>query len=449
MNSPQNHSLTAESDRARRRNRNAILTSSANIASKLVAVLTSFATIPLTLHYLGPERFGLWMTISSFSALLAFADLGIGNGVLNAIAEASGRNDRKAIRQSIASAAAMLTMASLLISSIIIPIVLLLNWNIAFNLHDIRAQAEVVPALLVFSIFQIINIVTGISGRIQMALQQGFFNGIINAIGSLLGLAGVLLAIHRSADLPWLILSLMGGPLLATLAGAAIFFLRAQQDLLPKWEDINIPTMRRLAKIGGLFFTLQLASSFAYSSDNSIAAHYIGATAVGDYAVVSKIFSAISIITGMLLQPLWPAYGEAIARKDIAWVRQTLKKSIIASGGAAAIGCLILFIGFEFITNIWLHRNIDASSLLLIGFCAWSVIDAIGNSFAMLLNGAHIVRFQVIVALINATTCFIIKTAAAQAGHLDYLPWITSGTYVICTLIPYLILVPRIMAKKL
>jgi len=50
-------------------------------------------TVPLTLNYLGSEHYGLWMTISSVSVMLGFADLGIGNGVLNAVADAYGRDD--------------------------------------------------------------------------------------------------------------------------------------------------------------------------------------------------------------------------------------------------------------------------------------------------------------------------------------------------------------------
>jgi O-antigen/teichoic acid export membrane protein len=46
-------------------------------------------SVPLTLTYLGSERYGMWMAISSIVALLAFADFGLGNGLVNAIAVAS------------------------------------------------------------------------------------------------------------------------------------------------------------------------------------------------------------------------------------------------------------------------------------------------------------------------------------------------------------------------
>ena len=55
---------TAEG-RAKERHRRAALTGAVAVLAKIVAVSTSLITIPATLLYLGTERFGLRMTISS------------------------------------------------------------------------------------------------------------------------------------------------------------------------------------------------------------------------------------------------------------------------------------------------------------------------------------------------------------------------------------------------
>src|ERR1700692_3845800 len=73
-----------------------------------VQVSTSLITIPLTVHYLGDERFGLWMTISSVLAMANFADFGIGNGLLNAVADAYGKDDYERIRRAVSSGFAVL-----------------------------------------------------------------------------------------------------------------------------------------------------------------------------------------------------------------------------------------------------------------------------------------------------------------------------------------------------
>src|SRR6516225_8522455 len=78
-----------ELGRSMERYRRAALTAVASGAAKGMAVLTALITVPLTVGYLGMERYGLWMTISSVIAMLAFADLGLGNGLMNVLSEAN------------------------------------------------------------------------------------------------------------------------------------------------------------------------------------------------------------------------------------------------------------------------------------------------------------------------------------------------------------------------
>src|SRR5215217_2391720 len=100
--------------RSKERLRRVALTALMSAFGQGVNVLTTLITIPLTFHYLGAERYGLWVAISALITLLGFADLGMGNGLLNAIAEANGKNDRKAAESYIASAFYMLLGVSLL-----------------------------------------------------------------------------------------------------------------------------------------------------------------------------------------------------------------------------------------------------------------------------------------------------------------------------------------------
>src|SRR5574341_1512330 len=73
---------TTVEGRSQERYRRLVLTALAQAGSRGLLALTLLAAVPLTLGYLGQERYGLWATISSFLVLLQFADLGIGNGLL-------------------------------------------------------------------------------------------------------------------------------------------------------------------------------------------------------------------------------------------------------------------------------------------------------------------------------------------------------------------------------
>ena len=53
-------------------------------------ILTAFLAVPLTIGYLGRERYGMWMTMSSLLTMLVIVDLGISDGLVNPLAEAVG-----------------------------------------------------------------------------------------------------------------------------------------------------------------------------------------------------------------------------------------------------------------------------------------------------------------------------------------------------------------------
>ena len=51
-----------------------------------IAVLVSFVSVPLTVRYLGAERYGAWVSISTTMTWIALADLGLSNSLTNAVA---------------------------------------------------------------------------------------------------------------------------------------------------------------------------------------------------------------------------------------------------------------------------------------------------------------------------------------------------------------------------
>jgi len=55
------------------------LTALTSVAARSVALLSLLISVPLTLRYLGSERYALWMAVSSLLAALVSLDLGIGN----------------------------------------------------------------------------------------------------------------------------------------------------------------------------------------------------------------------------------------------------------------------------------------------------------------------------------------------------------------------------------
>ena len=199
--------------RSRERYRRAGLTTVTSVMAKGVTVVTSLITVRLTIHYLGTERYGLWMTITSIVAFLMFADLGIGNGLLHAIADARGREDDESVHKYVSSAFFILCGVAVLLLGVFAIAYSFIPWPRVFNVSSELAAKESGPAVFVFLICFLLNLPLDVVQRVQTGHQEGFVMNLWTAIGSLTGLAGLLVAVHLHGGLPWLILAILGGQL--------------------------------------------------------------------------------------------------------------------------------------------------------------------------------------------------------------------------------------------
>lgn len=58
------------------------------------SILISLAMVPLTIDYVNPSRYGIWLTLSSIVGWFAFFDIGLTQGLRNKFAEALAEGDK-------------------------------------------------------------------------------------------------------------------------------------------------------------------------------------------------------------------------------------------------------------------------------------------------------------------------------------------------------------------
>jgi O-antigen/teichoic acid export membrane protein len=438
---------STEAGRSRERIRRVRLTAGASLAAKSISIMAGLITVPLTVGYLGPERYGIWMTISSIIALLGFADLGLGNGLLNAISEANGREDHEQAREYLSSALVLLSTIAVVILLVFSVTYSYIDWQRLFNISSSLALQEVGPAMIVFIACFAVNMPLGTVQRVQLGYQEGFANSVWMAFGSLLSLVGILTAISLKAGLPWLVFAMAGLPVFSTLINGWVLLGIKKRWLTPAWRSVKWQAGKKIIRTGFLFFILQLAVAFAYSSDNIVITQVLGPEAVTQYAVPMKLFTIIPMIVMMALNPLWPAYGEAMVRKDYPWVKKTIFQSLVIVTLITSVAAVFLVLLGDTIINLWVGPSITPSFWLLLGLGTWMVIGTVGNSLAMFLNGANIVGFQVVTSIFLAIGALVLKVVLAGVIGIPGVIWATVIVYTLVVLIPYAYIIPSTLKK--
>jgi O-antigen/teichoic acid export membrane protein len=254
-----------------------------------------------------------------------------------------------------------------------------------------------------------------------------------------------LLVVNLRGSLVLLVLALAGGPLLATVTNGFRLFMFRRPWLRPAWSEVRRGASGELLRSGFLFLVLQVAMAVSYSSDSVVIAQILGPEAVTQYSVPAKLFGLINTLTAIVTAPLWPAYAEALVKRDNVWIRKTLSKSLFLLITAAIGMGIVLAVFGRGIIEMWVGPKVHPSTLLLASLGVWSVITAASVPLAMLLNAANVIKFQVIVAIVasglNISLSIFMTHRLGVAGVV--LGSIVAQT--IAVLIPYVLFLRRFL----
>ena len=378
----------------------------------------------------------MWLTLSSLAAAFTFADMGIGNGVLNQISRLFGEDDERGMIGVISSGYAILSLICLAILAAFAIAYPFVPWFKVFNVQTDLARAESGPAVMAFILCFALAIPTGLVQKVQAGLQRGFAASLWQCLSSLLSLGGVILAITFQQGIFWLVLAYMGPPILVAVLNSVHFFGSVHASIAPRTSAISIPAIKRISHSGGLFFVLQIVAAVSYTSDALVIAQVLGAAAVAQYAVPEKLFSLISMVLVIMLTPLWPAYGEAIARRDHKWAQEALNKSLRLAFVFSLAAVLVLTPLAPTVLRFWVRGAIDPPWLLLIGLAVWKVIEGQGNAISMFFNGANEVRYLLINSCLTSIAALALKIVLAKYWGVAGTVWATIIAFSTFMLIP-------------
>ena len=356
------HDGTTETGRSKERYRRAALAGFSGAIAKGIRLLSSVITVRVTVGYLGAERFGFWMSLSSLVALLfGFADLGLASALQNEVSTANGKGDTEDLRKCISSAVPVLVAAPLGMMALMLFTAKLVPWPRLFNLHSALAAREAVPAVQIIAFCYLASIPLFATSRIQWGLQEGYRANVWDAAAAGLGLIGTVTAARLQFGLPALLLANVGTPLIANAANTIMEFGFRRKWLIPRLHLFDWRTARRLLGAGCQLLLIALGSCLATAAPLFAVGNRFGASDAGPFALVFKILAIPMTLGAVLGSSLWPAYAEAGARGDYQWVRRTLKRSV--QGMIFVVAPLIGLLGIAtpWIVAFWTRGSLAPS----------------------------------------------------------------------------------------
>lgn len=340
-------------DRGRERYRKAGITASASLIQKALTILISFASVPLTVHYLGPERYGVWLTISSLLIWMSMTDFGLaGNALINVLSEANGKDDRLEAQRYTASAIWALNIIATVLAVALIASFRFIPWSSIFRVTTMSSH-ELASACALALTFFIVGLPLSVQYSIYTAYQDGFLSNVWGIVSNICGLVALVIVTRIHGGLPQLVLALFGTRTVLGCMNLCYMFLKHYRWLMPVPSAVHWSCVRRLLKLGMKYVVTQLGALGIYQSQPMIITQILGPSAVIIFVIAQKVITLPLDMVYMTTAPFVPAFGEAKARNDWQWIKRAYRNATLASVVIGVPVMLLIAVFAKPLIRVW------------------------------------------------------------------------------------------------
>lgn len=428
--------LSTEEGRRREREKRILYSALTAALAKVINTAIPLLTVKITLAYLGYELYGLWATITSFFALFAFADLGLGNGLQTELSRATGKNDIETSRKLVSSCYAVLCIVTIALIALLLVLYQFINWAKIMNAESSLAISMTGGFVLAIFLSKLIMIPISLVQRTQIAVQEGYITNIWSCAGSILSLAVVYLFSMMDLGRLEMMWTSSFVTVVVTALNAAVFFGIKRRDLCPSIKFVDKKVAKGLLDTGLLFFFLSILTSVSLSIDNYIVTLTVGLNETASYSIAYKFANFIGIISVMLSTPLWAANGEALARGDVSWVKSQTRKMTLLSLALAVMATITLLLFANPVLK-WMGKDLIVSTSVLLGMCLTQICIATTNPAFMVLNASRKVKSQLVMYGFFAVISLVLKYYLGLKYGAVAVSWVGAMSYllIICPMV--------------
>ena len=330
-----------------------------------VNIAYTAASIPLALHYLGREQFGLWALAQQIAGYLMLLDLGVSSAVSRFIA------DRKDDVNS--SSYGSLLMTGVIVFASQGLLIAVAGGAFSFfapSLFSIppHLSADFTNVLIIITLLAGLSVVSRSLGGPLWAFQRMDVSYGLSTLSLLLNFVLLWLGLH----LGWGIygFALAGVPSVI-LSPIVTFWICRRNHYYPSngfWGRPNWAYFRQVFLFGKDVLWITLGSQMVNASQIMILSRAVDLNAAATFAIGTKLFTMGQQFTGKIIESSAPALTEMFVRGDMARFKLRFDNVVSLTAFLATLGAAGLVAGNAAFVALWtsgaIHWNLACDALL-------------------------------------------------------------------------------------
>ncbi len=382
-----------------------------NIVGSLVikgaSIAIGLVLVPLTIHYINPSQYGIWLTLSSMIAWISFFDIGFTHGLRNKFAEARAKGDDQAVRIYISTTYYYVSVIFISLWLVLLFINQFITWHSLLSLPPAMEKEVSQLAMLVFTYF-CFQFIFRVISTILTADQQPAKASLLDMLGQLLSLILIfLLTRFTTGSLLYLGLSVGIAPVLILLAANIYFFKTKFRHYTPSLKFVKKEYAKDIMQLGLKFFVLQIAAIIQFETSLFLIAYFFQTENVTYYSIAYRYFSVLLMGFTILLSPLWSSVTDAYNKGESDWIKNAVKKYLYILLPFVLVGLIMLTFSDKIYT-LWVGKEVASHiSFKVSAFCLlFFSTTMFASVFVSVINGIGALRIQFFAAIV-ASVVFI------------------------------------------
>ena len=364
------------------------------------SIAISLLLVPLTINYVNPTRYGIWLTLSSIIGWFSFFDVGLSNGLRNKFAIAKAEGDSDTAQIYVSTTYAILAIVFFSIWLLFVVVNPFLDWTRILNIDEALRKEVSTLAMIVFTYF-CLQFVLRIVTTLLVADQNSAKASLIDVLGQLLSLILIFILIKTTTgSLLYLGIALCISPLIILVGANYLFFQRKYKEYRPVLSKVDFSYAKGLFNLGLIFFIIQIAGVVQYQTGNIIIANSFSLADVTSYNIVFKYFGMLNMVFTIFVIPFWSTSTEAFIKNDISWIKNGIKKYNYLLGLLLLAGIAMLIFS-EQIYFLWLGDKVDIPFSLSFWGLVFFCVSMFAGKYLYFLNGISALRIQFIACIIS------------------------------------------------
>ena len=309
-----------------------------------ISIVVNFMLVPMTIGYVSPELYGVWLTVSSIMTWISFLDIGFTQGLKNKLTEAIAHKEWDRGKSLVSTTYVMMAMIFIPICLLLESLIPHINWCSLLNV-DIIYEAEIKRVMYAMIAFFCLQMIVNVLVSVIAAFQRVALSNSFTVLGNVLSLLIIfVLTKTTQGSLLALAFAISAMPILVTIVASFILFRGKYARIAPSLKSFDKNYVKELFSLGYKFFIINIQVVVLYQSTNILISNLSSPLDVTVYNIAYKYMNISMMLYTIITAPLWPAYTDAYAKQDFDWMKSTrnkMQKVLLLSMCCCVLMCLI------------------------------------------------------------------------------------------------------------